>query len=172
MHQTLTPDHYRSIGEIVVVWAKLEAHLFQALRKMTRLTMQEALLVYWQMGYRERATVLQGLVYAKYPDKNHKQHQCFDTLVRRLETAYVMRNVAAHSIWFAGLTADEMSPFDFDARGAKPKVSGRGPKRLSYSAEALHKEALKTDRLAEDFKDFFASHFAVKFIHKKNESLE
>ena len=62
MTQTLTPEHYRAIGEIVVVWAKLEAHLFQALRKLTRMTMQEALLVYWQMGYRERAIVLQGEV--------------------------------------------------------------------------------------------------------------
>lgn len=135
------------------------------------MTMQEALLVYWQMGYRERAIVLQGLVYAKYPDKNQKEHQCFDTLAKRLETACLMRNLAAHSIWFPGLKPDEMSPFDFDARGAKIKVSGRGPKRSSYSGEVLHKEALKIDRLAEDFKDFFTSNFAVRFIHKKDGNL-
>ena len=172
MPKPISPEHYQSVGEIVVVWAKLEAHLFQALRNVSRLKMREGLIVFWQMGYRERMTVLQGLVLARYPDKNDKNRQCFETLAKRLEAACVLRNVTAHSIWLPGLKEDEVSPFDFDFRSSQAKVTGRGPKRLSYSPAALHKEALKIDRLAEDFKDFFTQAFRVRFLHSKKASLD
>jgi len=169
MPKNLSPEHYQGIGEIIVVWAKLEAHVVRALRSLTRMTFKEALVVYWQMGHRERVNVLRGLVYSKYPDKNDPLSKGFDVLVTRLDLAYAMRNIAAHSIWFIGLLPGEISPFDFDAKSLK--VSGRGAKRKSFKPMHFHKEALTIDRLAEDFKHFFSLHFRVSFIHKKQGDL-
>ena len=170
MPMNLLPEHYQGIGEVVVVWAKLEAHVVRALRSLTRMTFKEALIVYWQMGHRERVAVLRGLVCAKYADKNAPLRKAFDSLTTRLESAYSVRNTAAHSIWFPGLQPDEISPFDFDAKGLK--VSGRDKNRKSFKSAYFHKEALGIDRLAEDFKHFFSTHFRVSFIHQKQENLD
>lgn len=122
------------------------------------------------MGHRERVSVLRGLVCAKYPDKNDPLRKEFDVLTTRLELGYSVRNTAAHSIWFPGLPPDEISPFDFDARGLK--VSRKGRNRKSFKPAHFHKEALMIDRLAEDFKHFFSAHFRVSFIHKKQDNLD
>ena len=167
MASDLTQEHYQGIGEVVVVWAKLEAHIVKALRSLSRMTLKEALVVYWQMGHRERVTVLRGLMYAKHPDKGNKLRKEFDTLCGRLELGYSVRNIAAHSIWFPGLSPGEISPFDFDAKGSILKMTGREAKRKSYKGEHFHKEALAIDRLAEDFKHFFSANFGIRFIHVK-----
>ena len=166
---SLTQEHYQGIGKVIVVWARVEAHIVKALRALTRMSFKEALVVYWQMGHRERVTVLRGLVYAKHPDKNDKLRKDFDVLAARLEAAYSFRNTAAHSIWFPGLKPDEISPFDFDAKGSNLKLTGRESKRISLSSEKFHKEAQVVDRLAEDLKHFFSSHFGVRFIHTKQD---
>ena len=170
MPMNLLPEHYQGIGEVVVVWARLEAHVVRVLRSLTRMTFKEALIVYWQMGHRERVAVLRGLVCAKYTDKNDPLRKAFDVLTKRLELAYSVRNTAAHSIWFPGFPPDEISPFDFDAKGLK--VSRKDPNRKSFKSAHFHKEALVIDRLAEDFKHFFSAHFRVSFIHKKQDNLD
>lgn len=170
MPMNLSPEHYQGIGEVVVVWAKLEAHVVRVLRSLTRMTFKEVLVVYWQMGHRERVAILRGLVCAKYVDKNEPRRKAFDVLTKRLELAYSVRNNAAHSIWFPGLLPDEISPFDFDTKGLN--VSGRGPNRESFKSTHFHKEALMIDRLAEDFKHYFSAHFRVSFIHKKQDNLD
>ena len=171
MAKVLAPEHYQGIGEIVVVWAKLEAHVFKVLHTLTRVKLKEALIVYWQMGYRERLTVLHGLIIAYHPNKNDKLRQDFEALVKRMDSAYVTRNVAAHSIWFPGINADQISPFGFNAKGSTLKIEGRGGKCSSFDPQAFHKQALVIDRLAEDFKYFFSTNFKVRFLHKKNDSL-
>jgi hypothetical protein len=168
----LTNDHYQGIGEIVVVWAKLETHVVKSLRALSRMTMKDALIVYWQMGYRERLTVLRGLIIAKEPNKEARLRQEFEALTKRLESAYTARNFVAHSIWFPGIKDDEISPFDFETKGGIQTIEGRGAKRQCFNASAFHKQALAIDRLAEDFKAFFAEHFKVRFIHQKQGGLE
>jgi hypothetical protein len=171
MPMNLSPEHYQGIGEVVVVWAKLEAHVVRVLRSLTRMTFKEALVVYWQMGHRERVAVLRGLVCAKYVDKNDPLRKAFDVLTKRLEMAYSVRNTAAHSIWFPGFPPDEISPFDFDAKSLKVSLK-KDPNRKSFKSAHFHKEALVIDRLAEDFKHFFSAHFRVSFIHKKQDNLD
>ena len=113
------------------------------------MTFKEALIVYWQMGHRERVDVLRGLVCAKYADKNDPLRKAFDVLTKRLELAYSVRNTAAHSIWSPGFLPDVISPFDFDAKGLKVSRK-KDPNRKSFKS----------------------AHFRVSFIHKKQDNLD
>ncbi|MDR3482420.1 MAG: hypothetical protein P4L91_17110 [Burkholderiaceae bacterium] len=133
------------------------------------MTHKEALVVYWQLGYRDRINILIKLISAKHPDKSNEPRKTFDTLAQRLETAYTFRNIVAHSIWLPGLATNEISPFDFDIKRASFTISGKGAKRKSYKAIDFHKEAQKIDRLAEDLKYFFSTYFKVTFIHQKKD---
>ncbi|MFZ6720515.1 hypothetical protein [Undibacterium sp. Ji49W] len=167
---SLTSEHYQSIGEIVVVWAKLEIHIVKVLRTLSRMTFKEALVVYLQMGFREKLTVLRGLLIAKEPNKEAKVRKEFEALAKRLESAYSNRNLVAHSIWFPGAKDGEISAFGFDTK--IQKIEGRDEKRNSFNAAAFHKQAMAIDRLAEDFKAFFEENFKVSFIHKKQGGLD
>ena len=171
MANLLTPEYFQGIGEVIVVWARLESHVFKILRALTGMKMKEALVVYWQMGFRERLTVLRGLIVARHPNKGDKLRQEFEALAKRIDHAYIDRNIVAHSIWFAGVKLGDLSPFIFEARGAAVKLEGKGNKQASFDAEAFHKQALAIDRLAEDLKYFFSAHFQVRFVHKKQDML-
>ena len=100
MPMNLSPGHYQGIGVVVVVWAKLEAHVVRVLRSLTRMSFKEALVVYWQMGHRERVTVLRGLVCAKYPDRNDPLRKEFDVLTTRLELGYSVRTLPLTAFGF------------------------------------------------------------------------
>ena len=171
MGKGLTAEHYQGIGEVVVVWARLETHIVKVLRALTRMTMKEALVIYWQMGYRERLTVLRGLIITRHPSKDDTLRQNYKILEERIASAYTKRNLVAHSIWFPGINTGEISPFDFSAKGGTLKIEGRGIKRPSFTAQTFSQQAVEIDCLAEDFKYFFSTNFNVRFIHKKLDNL-
>lgn len=168
----LTAKHYEAIGEVIVTWARLESHMIRVLQALLKAHFADAVAVFWHMQYRERKNRLVNLVYLNHEDKNDPIRKEFDTLMKRMDSAYDARNVAAHSVWFKGRAPDAIKPLIIQAKGADLRWTGRGLPPTEYTAVRLHKEAEKISRLAEDFKDFFSTHFNARFVHKnKNQAL-
>ena len=163
----LSAEHYQGIGEIVVAWARIETHLVRILRSLTRVSFKEALIVYWQMQYRERLTVLERLVFQIHPDPDNKVRQEFQTLIKRLNTAYGIRNLAGHSVWLSGKAPDSITPLAIGLTGEITPLK----QRKDFTAAKLHAEALVIARLGEDIKQHFSANFRVRFIHKRDEAV-
>jgi hypothetical protein len=167
----ITDDHYKAIGEVVVTWARLENHTVRALQALLQTDFNSALAVFWHMQYRERRNRLANLVYLRYTDKNNRVRQEFDTLIKRMDVAYGIRNEMAHSVWFRGKELKSIKPFIVQAKGTDLQYTGRSLRSVEYTAERIHKEAEKISRLAEDFKDFFSKHLKARFVHKAQNRL-
>ncbi len=169
----ITDDHYKAIGEVVVTWARLENHTVRALQALLTIDFNSALAVFWHMQYKERRNRLVNLVYLRYKDKNNRVRKEFDTLIKRMDFAYGIRNEMAHCVWFRGKEHNSIKPFIVQAKGADLQYTGRSRslRSVEYTAERIHKEAEKISRLAEDFKDFFSRHLKARFVHKAQNRL-
>lgn len=159
----ITARHYKGIGEVMVTWARLEAYMIEALASLMQTNLPNALVVFWHMSFKERKARLSSLVYLDHHDENSKIRKDFDTLYRRLEAAESVRNAVAHGLWFKGKTPQSIAPLIIRAKGGPVKITGPSLPADNYTAERLHQEAQKIDRLTEDFKQFFSAHFGTVF---------
>jgi hypothetical protein len=162
----ISDAHYEAIGRVVVTWARLESHMIRALEAVLQIHFADAAAVFWHMPYQERRARLINLVYLEHTDKNNLVRREFDELIKRMDRAVDVRNIAAHCVWFRGKEAGALKPFVIRVKGADFKYTGRGIEEIEFTAERLRKEAEKIARLAEDFKDFFAAKFKARFVHK------
>jgi hypothetical protein len=158
--------HYVGIGKVIVAWARLEAHLITALEAVLKLRKADALVVFWHMAHKERAARLSSLFYLDHGDKNDPIRKEFETLTKRMEVAYAIRNMVAHGVWFKGSIPKSIKPFVLQARGTDVKFTGKGLNPEEFLPERLVKEAQKVDRLAADFREFFRAHYKTKFVYK------
>lgn len=163
--ELLTPEHYQGLGEVCVAWARIETHLFRALRTISRLSFKESLIVFWQMQYRERMSVLEGFIKERHSENSDAVRTEFETLKRRLTTAYGIRNIAAHSVWMAGKEFGSITPFPINTDGVITPVKSK----KEFTAKKLHVEAMTITHLGEDLKKYFSDHFSVSFVHKREE---
>jgi hypothetical protein len=95
----ITPEHLQGIGEIIVVWARLEAHMLRALRALLKIKWSNALSLFWHTDYQHRRDRIINLVYIRYRQKDAAPRREFDTIVKRLDAAHKIRNIVAHTIW-------------------------------------------------------------------------
>jgi hypothetical protein len=165
----ITPDHYRGIGEVTATWARLESHVFRTLMTILGLPYMQALTVLWELNYRARIDRLRGLIALRWRGPTDVRKTEFEALIVRMDDAYFIRNLVAHSFWRKGAAENSISPFFVNAKGGKiPRTTHSQFKSLSdrdFTPERLHQEALDIYKLAEDFKLFATLHFKVEFLH-------
>lgn len=162
----ILPAHYAGIGEVIVSWARLESHVITALEFVLKIHKSDALVVFWHMAHKERIARLSSLFYMDHADKNDPIRKEFDTIMKRVEAAYYIRNLAGHSTWFKGSTPRSIKPFVVSAKGTDVKWTGRGLPPEEFTPERFTKEAQKIDRLAADFREFFIAQYKAKFVYK------
>jgi len=155
--EIITAAHKQGIGEVVATWALLETQIIKILQNVLDTEISKAAIIFWHMSHKERMIRLQALVYNSVPNANDPIRREFDTLYKRIDTAYQMRNAVAHSLWTKGKEAAAISPFIFQAKG-DIKFTGRGIPEVEFTPERLNKEAQKIDRLFLDIRDFFSQH--------------
>jgi len=158
--------HFTGIGRIIVAWARLELHVIRALEAILKIQRADALVVFWHMAHKERAARLSSLFYLDHDDKNDPIRREFETIIKRMETAHLVRNMIAHGVWFKGSGPKSIKPFVLQARGSDVKFTGKGLTPEEFIPERLTKEAEKIDRLAADFREFFRVHYKARFVSK------
>ena len=158
--------HYAGMGKIIVAWARLEAHVITALGSMLKIRRADALIVFWHMSHKERIARLGSLFSMDHSDKNDPIRKEFDTLIRRIEAGYGVRNTVAHGVWSKGQAAKSIKPFEIQARGSEVKFTGKGLAPDEFTPQRFENEAKKIDRLGADFRQFFRTHYNTDFVRK------
>jgi hypothetical protein len=138
-------SHYAGMGKIIVAWARVEAHVITALESMLKIRRADALVIFWHMPHKERVARFGSLLSMDHNDKNGPIRKEFDTLVRRIEAAYAVRNTVAHGL---------------------VKFTGKGLAPDEFTPQRFESEAKKIDRLGADFREFFKTNYKAKFVYK------
>jgi hypothetical protein len=164
----ITPRHYQGIGEVIVTWARLETHLLQTLRALLGLTLNQAYVLFWEMGFSERSTRLRMLVKIKFRSKDDPIRNAFERLMNEIDDAYALRNIPAHSVWHGGTTPNAIVPLHIRTKKGRIRTTKDRlptPKEREFSPERFRAEAIKISDLAARFKEFSTLHFGAEFLH-------
>lgn len=169
----ITPRHYQGIGEIVVTWSRLESHIFKTFEAILKISTMQSLAIFWELGFIGRMDRLDALVALRWRAPKDTRRIEFEGLSDEIRDFYFVRNIAAHSVWRKGSSPEAIRPLYINTkRGIIPKTTHKRFKELEdrdFTAERLHKEALKVYDLAERFKLFSRVHFGAKFLHEDGE---
>jgi hypothetical protein len=157
----ITTKHLMGIGHVVVAWAALEIALIEVLRTLLKIDDAMALLTFYHSGYNEKRTRIVTL--ASVYELSEAAEKELDCLVTRMNAAYDLRNIVAHSVWAAGDKPGEIVPHILKAKSKKIKLSGVNLDNEVFTPERLRGEALKIGRVVEDVQDFFRAHFGASF---------
>lgn len=157
----LSTKHYTGIGRVIVRWARLESRMIEAIRALLRIPSSDAVIAFWHMNYFDKRDRISALTLLREPDGKQKKH--LESLTSRMDDAYDLRNLVAHSIWSKGKRRSTISPFVVKARGGQIKIGGHNLKVDDFSAQRLMSEADKIERLEEDFRQFFVTHYGANF---------
>lgn len=157
VHERITEQHKIHIADLVITWAKVEFQIIEALKKGLSIKTEQSLIIFWHMSHKERMTRLSTLLFLWKKDKNDKIRTEYTTLQKRLDTAYQVRNVFAHSLWTAGKKEHSIRPLIVQAKGSDLKWSSDsgGIPPEDYTADDVKDEMDKIDRLLADTILFF-----------------
>lgn len=164
----ITPKHYQGIGEIVATWARLESHMLQTFRALLDLSATQTLAIFWEMQFRNRLARLRTLAALKFRAKDDPRREEFASLMKEIESAYFIRNLAAHCIWHKGKSPKAITPLFVNAKNGKIRTTHPQFQELKdrdFSPKRFREEAVKIADLAERFKEFSSLHFGAKFLH-------
>ncbi len=142
--------------------------MIRALESVLEIDRTDALVLFWHTPHRERIGRLQSLISLDHDDKQSALRVEFDTLLKRVDAAYEIRNTVGHGVWFKGSAPNTIKSFQMRARSADVKFTGRGLPPIEFTPERLVAESRKIDRLAADFREFFKTNFGARFVYKES----
>jgi hypothetical protein len=156
--QHITDQHKINISDLIMTWAKIEVQIIRGIQKALGINTEQAVITFWHMSHKERMTRLTTLLIHWKKDKNDKIRTEYTTLQKRIDTAYQVRNVFAHSLWGAGKKENSIRPLVVQAKGSDLKWTSDtdgGIPPEDYTAEDIKDETNKSDRLLADIILFF-----------------
>jgi hypothetical protein len=165
----LTPEHHEGIGHVVTTWARLEADMIRAFEGLLGLKLRDVIVLFWHMGFGDRRDRLSTLVEIRLGNDETARRQ-FKQLIKRLEEAYDVRNVVAHSLLRRGGARGVIKPTHIRVRRGTFKVSGLGDfLAQEFTVERFHEEAAKIASLDTEFRKFFRTRFGAIFYDPTKE---
>jgi hypothetical protein len=162
----VTAKHHLGIGQIIVQWARLERSMIPATQSLLGTSVADTVLMLWHMDYNNKRDRIANLIDVREPDEQFKKE--FKTLFDRLDSAAQLRNHIAHSVWKKGESRNTITSVTIRARGAI-KISGKDFRQEHFTPSRLSGEAQKLERLVEDFRQFFRTHFSAAFTPEERD---
>jgi len=136
--------------------------MLRALAALLDKRIADIVALFWHTDFNHRRDRLLNLLILN--EKKYEEVKTeLDTLIKRLNLAYEMRNIAAHCTWRKGRKPDSISPVIIKFKGSYPKMAEQGLPVREYTAEILISEAKKIQRLSADFCAFFMANFGAEF---------
>ncbi len=150
--------HLTGFGAITLHWAVLETFMMYAIASLMKTDEGTALVAFWHTGYIAKRDVITSFVDIKGLGEPLKQE--FDSIITRMNAAYGIRNIIAHSVWGRGKQPNSITPRIMKARG-KVKFSGVNLEEEDYTPDRLMEEGEKIRRLTRDFIMFARAHLGM-----------
>jgi hypothetical protein len=155
----LTRKHYEGMGRIIFNWAKVENRLIYGLQHVTGMGLNEAIIMFWHTDFSHRKDRFFTALYSFEPAADLKK--AADTFSRRMESAYEIRNLIAHSLWNKAPGKFAIQPFDVRAKNGVVKfTNGGGLPDQIFTPSRLATEAETIGRLQADLGEFLSERVA------------
>lgn len=147
----VTRDHLTAFGGIVYVFAKIEFALQAMIGALAGTSLQVAVFMTGELGYRAKHNCLSNLASIARPGIVEE----LDVLLERVQRYSALRNHVAHSLWKPGLRPTSIKPIGVNPRSGKARILGVMDDEKEWTLEEIWNEGHQLEVLHKELFDFF-----------------
>jgi hypothetical protein len=119
----LSDYHLRAIGAVVVNWSALEMAMEIMILGLYEVAPNRGLVLTSNLSFQNKLTILRILATKGAIKDDAEAQKCVD-LLKRIEDAYVKRNIVAHGLWSSGKVQGLARRMSIRVRGRRLSTVG------------------------------------------------